>query len=422
MSLTRRGGAVLATAASVLALAGCAGGNQPAATVDLANCTAEGTVLSVAAPPTAKAAFDVAIPAFEAAHPGITVEAKELAGKSYNEYAQQIIGDMASGVAVDVANIGHDQVRLFTDTYDVPAFDTGVLHDSYDASFLPVGQVGGEQYAIPFQVSVAGLYRNTDALAAAGVTTTAPTSLDEVIALAQSYTAATGSPAVSIDAGVGGDDWYLQMLTQSLGGEFVTDGKPAFDSAAGEEAFSFYGDGASEGFLQRVPAADSLGAFASGKVPMVVISSAAVPLFTKQIADTFAWDMQLFPASAETKYAAGGNSWIALAQDGCQSAFAQEFIAEIVSTDALLATLKGYGYLPVDTGAREALLADAALDPRTRGAYETEITMTPFGGWPGSTTPEVQRAIADAVDRIVAGADVSAEVPKLKAQIDGIVG
>jgi len=422
MSIARRGPIVASSALAALLLAGCSTGTQ-SASVSLESCETDGVTLAVAAPPTAAAALEIAVATFEAEHPGLTVSTTELAGASYNEYAQQIIGDLAAGVQVDVANVGHDQVRLFVDSYDVRPFDTQLLHDSYDESFLPIGVVGADQYAIPFQVSIAGLYRNLDALAAAGIDTDEPLeSLDDVIAQAQAYTTATGTPALGIDQGVGADDWYSQMLTQSLGGEFVEEGAPAFDSEAGVEAFTFWSSG-SEGFMTRAAATDTIGGFVTGATPMLVISTAAVPLFTSQVADAFEWDMQAFPASSQARYAAGGNSWVAIADDDCRAALGQAFIAEVVGTDALLATLTGYGYLPVDEAARTTLMTDPATDARTVALYERDdIVMTPFGGWPGSTTPEVQRAIADMVDRIMAGADVADELASTQQQIEGIVG
>jgi multiple sugar transport system substrate-binding protein len=423
MSAAHRSIALVATAGIAAALlAGCSSPSAPAAQkVDLASCSADGVTLSVSAPPTAKAALAVAVASFEAEHPGLTVQTKELAGSSYNEYAQQIIGDLASGVQVDVANIGHDQIRLFTDSYDVRPFDTTLLHDTYDSAFLPVGVVGGTQYAIPFQVSVPGLYRNLDALKAAGIDTTTPVkSLDDVAALAAAYTKATGKPALFVDGGVGLDDWFTQMLTQSLGGDYVIDGAPKFDNAAGDEAFSFYARGISEGWLSRGTSI-SIAGFSTQAAPMIMLSTGGVPIFTKQVAGAFDWDLQTFPASSDPKYAAGGNSWIALADDDCRAAFGQAFIADIVAADALLPTLKGYSYFPVDTSARQQLLADGSLDPRTRALYETSITLTPFGGWPGTSTSQVQRAISDMMDRIQGGADVKTELASTQKQIEGIV-
>lgn len=415
----------LIAAASIVGtlITGCSSASS-GSVVDPDTCATGDVTLSVAAPPTADNSLKVAVDAFEAQHEEVSVETRPLAGSSYNEYAQQIIGDLAAGVQIDVVNIGHDQIPLFVHSYDVRPFDTSLLHDSYDESFLPVGVIDGEQYAIPFQVSVAGLYRNTDALADVGIDTDAPlTSLADVIEQAEAYTEATGSPAMVTDRGVGGDDWYSQMFTQSLGGEFIKDGMPVFDNEAGIEAFSFYGTGAETGFLNRGEAKDVIGNFVTGVTPMVMISTSAVPIFASQVQDAFTWDLQAFPASEEPRYVAGGNSWLSIAEDDCRAALGQAFIAEVVGADALLPSLTGYGYFPVDEDARAVLVQDTTTDPRSVALYEgDDLVMTPFGGWPGSSTPEVQRAIADMVDRIMAGANVADEVASTQEQIERIVG
>lgn len=422
MSRSTRHLAALGTASALaLVLAACAAPNPEA--VDPSDCVTDGATLQVRYPATAQASIDIAVPAFEAAYPGVALETAELAGANYTEYAQQVIGDIASGLQIDVVNIGHDQVRLFTDTYEVQPFDTTLLGASYDAEFLPIGQVGGEQYAIPYQVSVPGLYINRDALAAAGVDP--DVEIDDLAALldtAIEVTASTGSPSIGVNSGVSADDWYTQALVQSLGGSYVDDGMPAFASPEGEEAWGFYAQASAEGALLHSAFADTLGAFVTGSAPFLVLSTAAVPLIAGQVADSFEWDLRLLPVSSDLSFAAGGNSWISIADDPCRAALGQAFVAEVVSADALAPSLTGASYLPVDTQIRADMLADDELDPRLRGIYEADLTLTAFGGWPGTTTPEVQQVIADMTTRIVGGADVAAELEATSAEIEGIVG
>ena len=407
---------------SALFLTGCASA-QPAA-VSAESCVPDGVQLNVSYAPTAAASIDIALESFAAAHEGIEVNATESTGANYTERAQQIIADRAAGKIADVANIGNDQVRLFVDSYDLQPFDTSVLANSYDKTFLPVGQVEGDQYAIPYQVSVPGLYINRDAFVAAGLDPDAPiNSLEDWIEVSRTLTAATGKPAFGINDGPSADDWFTQALVQSLGGTYVNeDGTAAFDSEEGVEAFEFYQTAVADGLMLHAPIADTMGAFTTGEMPMLVVSTAAVPLFASQIGDAFEWSLALMPGSAEPVFPAGGNSWIVLSDDPCTAAFAQEFVAEIVAPHALTPALEASSYLPVDEEVRSDLLGRSDLAPQAGTAFESRTELTPFGGWPGASTPQVQQLIADMTERITTGADVEKELSETVEEINRIVG
>ncbi|MGV1822699.1 ABC transporter substrate-binding protein [Agrobacterium sp. CG160-95] len=111
-----------------------------------------------------------AIAAFEASHPGVTVQAQALPQKDFwpNVSAQAASGTLPDVLMMSSAYI--DQWAASGNLADVLPFSTSLNLEGYTPSAVDVGRINGKLYAVPQSWSGAVLYYNKDAFDAAGLT------------------------------------------------------------------------------------------------------------------------------------------------------------------------------------------------------------------------------------------------------------
>ena len=393
--------------------------------ITTAECVTQGSnQLNVSYTKTSTPSVGIAKAALEKKYPGLTVNAVLSSAANYTEMGQQIVADKAAGKNVDVAQVGNDQVRLFVDTYGLKPFDMSVLPTTYDKQYLPAGQIKGKQYAIPFQVSLPGMYINKDAFTKAGLNPEEPpTTIAELLKAARKLKATLGDQQIiGINGGPSSDDFFLQAFVQSYGGTFTADdGTAAFNTKAGVDALNFFSTTAKEGLLMHKTDVETAAAFESGQLPILIQSTASVQNIDTAIGPKFQWDISLMPTTSKPSFTAGGNSLISLSDNACTTKLSDEFIADMVKPDALGASLKSYTYQPVDTSVQAAMLASNSTNPKAKEMLGVSTKLVARGAWPGTHTPEVQKIIADMVEQIVAGQDVKVQLTSAVQKIDGVV-
>lgn len=367
---------------------------------------------------------DVAMQAAKATmedrYPGLTVETGLANATSYDELTQQVVADIAGGRDIDVVMSGNSQLRFYVDTYAPEPLDVSSLRDTYDTRFLDVGTVGGEVYMAPFQVSFPALFFNKDLFAEAGLDAEAPpTTFSELLDAAESVQEVSGAGALYLPQN-GIADWVFQAAVQSAGGVFVNaDGTPGFDTPEGRTGLALYADAAARGVMDAVPANDGVVAFTTGATAMIVTSIASTSMFSEQIGDSFDWGVVPMPVAdgGSANYPAGGNGWLILTDDPCKAAIGSELIGELLSPEIIAEALTVSSYVPVDTAARDLLIANPDIDPRQLLGYEYEGTLTPWGGWPGDSAPAANQIVTDMIMEAVQGADVDSVITDSVGQI-----
>ena len=189
-------------------------------------------------------------PAFEAAHPGVTVEITE---GSWSGWDTTFSGFFAAGEGPDIINLGSEMNTLYgesladMDPYlgeaawaDIKNFGPALENAKYD----------GKLRGLPIFTAPRYVFCRTDLMEDSGWTTGTPKNFAEWIDFATKATkidpatnSLTQQALVPVDAGSMADwQWWL-LVFYSLGGElYKADGTPNFDSPEALAATQFVFD------------------------------------------------------------------------------------------------------------------------------------------------------------------------------------
>lgn len=420
-----------ALAAGALVLAGCSSAAPAteasvAAATDIASCTPSEHSIRATFGSQATAAMEIAVANVEKAYPGLTIDAVPQATSSYDELTSTIVADIAVGKRPDLIMSGLGQLRFWVEEYAPAPIDTSVLPETYQSQFLSAGTVDGEVYLAPSQVSTPVALVNQTMLDAAGAGDAEDIeTFADVIAAAEAVTADTGKPSVSVPT-QGLPDWLAQGFVQGAGGTFVNDdGTAGFGDEQGLEALSLWSGLAAEGLEAGIGDMDAVSAFAGQSTAIAFTTTSLIATMNTTVGDAFEWTAIDFPTvnGGDGALPAGGNGWVVLSDDGCRAAYANAIVAELLSTEAVLAASgTDYSYIPVDTAAAEQLLAgDGLVQPQVY-AWSYDHELTPWGGFDGTRTTQVNDTIRQMAQGLQSGAELEPTVEQAVRGIDGIVG
>lgn len=222
-------GIAVATGAA-LALAGCAGGSEPAGTLD----PDEEVTLTLAfwGNDVRAEMYNEAIAAFEEEYPNITVNSTFLDFPSFWERRQT---EAAGGNLPDVMQFDYSYLRQYSENgllLDLDPYLGNVIEtDPLPQNILDIGVVGGTTYGIATSTNAWGMYTNPALLAEVGVEEFAGGTWDDYAAWMGEVTEASGGEVW------GGSDYAgrIQNFEIQLRAEgsalFTEDGEPGFDEA-----------------------------------------------------------------------------------------------------------------------------------------------------------------------------------------------
>lgn len=399
----KTGGTVALGAVALLLLAGCS--TNP-------STGGEGTVLTLGTDEPER--LELLVPAFEAAHPGVTVDVISSGGQGYEEFMRT---RLAAGTAPDV-------IRVFPgsggNTMTVGQLSAiGVLADLRDEEWtsqlndaqrsLFAGS-DGAIVAVPLGATGLGPVYNDRALEEAGAEI--PTTFDEVLTLC-STAAAAGKVAYSLGQG----DLFVTQLTpyvmvaSSIYGPdpaFTArqyDGEASFSESPWVDAFAQLLQMQNAGCFQEGVNGTSydeankmLGSGAAlGEVTFADLSS---QLEVAQEGDTFT--MTAFPTSDDAPYLAVADSYgFAVNIDAKETDLARDFIAFAASAEgqnAFADQTGGVPSLPNDefeaSSPQQQQVAEYIAEGRT--------SIWPDQLWP---SPEVQQTLFVVVQNLFNGLD-----------------
>ncbi|WP_435527619.1 ABC transporter substrate-binding protein [Microbacterium aurantiacum] len=222
-------GIAVATGAA-LALAGCAGGSEPAGTLD----PDEEVTLTLAfwGNDVRAEMYNEAIAAFEEEYPNITVNSSFLDFPAFWERRQT---EAAGGNLPDVMQFDYSYLRQYSENgllLDLDPYLGDVIEtDPLPQNILDIGVVGGTTYGIATSTNAWGMYTNPTLLAEVGVEEFAGGTWDDYAAWMGEVTEASGGEVW------GGSDYAgrIQNFEIQLRAEgsalFTEDGEPGFDEA-----------------------------------------------------------------------------------------------------------------------------------------------------------------------------------------------
>jgi sn-glycerol 3-phosphate transport system substrate-binding protein len=315
--------------------------------------------------------------AFEAEHPGITVEPVFSGG----------YGDVKTTIQTTVEGGGTPPalaVMLATDLYDlinadlivpldsyIDGMDDGAafLNDFYPA-FLANSTYDDQLWSIPFQRSVVALYYNADLLVENGIT--APTSWDELAAAAQTLAQADGDSFTRTGIQWPSDwpYWLFQPLAIGSGQNILEDDTTLiFDNPDVIEAVEYYISLSAEyGAMPPGVQANwgnSPGDLASGAAAMIVHSSGSLA----GILDSADFEVGVMPipgqeAGSYATVPGGGNLYIMNGVSPAQQDAAWKFIEFLTRPENVADYSINTGYVAhrqsaFDTDAMQSYVAEA---------------------------------------------------------------
>jgi ABC-type glycerol-3-phosphate transport system substrate-binding protein len=296
-------------------------------------------------------------PAFEAAHPGVTVEITE---GSWSGWDTTFSGFFAAGEGPDIINLGSEMNTLYgpsladMDQYlgeaawpDIKNFGPALENAKFE----------GKLRGLPIFTAPRYVFCRTDLMEAAGWTTGTPKNFAEWTAFAKQASKidpATNSLSqqalVPVDAGSMADwQWWL-LVYYSLGGKlYKEDGTPNFDSPEALATTKFLLDMRQATYGEAV---NAVGALPTGQGSVIDVDDAtqkdngavclahsgwAAPAFTRPIwdkitIDPFYGDPANFPNSKPVVLAF--NDWLAVADYSPNKELAAEWLKAAFTKEA----------------------------------------------------------------------------------------
>lgn len=258
--------------------------------------------------------LDVIVKAFEAEHPGITIEVQTAA---FDQYFTKLQTTVAGGTAADTFELNYENFVTYASAgslLDISALSEPIASVYYPRAYQ-VFQADGKQYGLPESFSDVLLFYNKDLFDEAGVAyPTADWTWSDELAAAQKLTDASKD--------VWGDYqpvqfWEFYKVLAQSGGQFFNADKTqaTFNDAKGVEAANWLIDKSAK--YKVMPTAAQLGSRDDGalfKAGKLAIWHTGIWMFTGLKDATFNWDVQVEPGNAQKAHHFFANAVVASAK------------------------------------------------------------------------------------------------------------
>lgn len=369
-------------------------------------------------------ALNATLQAFAAKNSAIKVEAIELPEGAYND---QVNAAALAGELPCLLDFDGPFVYNYAWSGYLQPLDSLIAAD-VKADFLPSiiqqGTYNGKLYSLGQFDSGLGFYANKELLEKAGV---------RIPTLAQPWTRAELDEALSklkangldypldLKMDYGRGEWFsygFSPFLQSFGGDLIDrsnyqKASGTLNSATSVEAMKWFQGLFTNGYVNPKPAGST--DFAEGKAALSWVGHWAYPDYAKALGDK----LLVLPAADFGKGAKTGmGSWNWGITSKCANpAAAAEVLSFIVSPEEVLRMSDANGAVPARTSAiaKSKLFGDGA----PLNLYVQQLTNGMAVPRPITPAyPVITAAFAEAVDNIVAGADVQAELDKAAQKID----
>jgi multiple sugar transport system substrate-binding protein len=370
---------------------------------------------------------------FAAAHPEITVEAQAVPTA---DVLTKTKADVAAGDPPDVVQLGYSKLAEAFETLPLQSLE-GVAGadwaghvEGITPALVQTGVHDDQVTALPFTVSIPTVFYNADLFRDAGLDPDRPpTTMTEIRAAAAALKAKGTNGIYFGIADSSKSDYLTQSVLDSAGAATIDDaGQVAFDSPAAIAALTEVQALTTEELQPAVSVDDALASFSSGKLGMLVVST-AVAGNLKQAADgSFELRSTGFPSFADRPAAPtfSGAGLIMLSADAAEQRASWELIKFLTSADGYTTVAKDIGYLP--------LRAELVDDPRyLKDHFATNKlllpplrqlpSVSPYRSFPGKNANQAVVLLQDnAVEPIVLrGADPAQTLRSVADRVRALV-
>ncbi|MFA9557658.1 ABC transporter substrate-binding protein [Evansella sp. AB-rgal1] len=309
----------------------------------------------------------------------------EIVENAQDDIIQRLNTSLSSGTNTGLPNIvliedyrAQSFLQAYPDAFHkiTGSFDT----DDFAPYKLSPTSLDGENYGLPFDTGVTGMYVRTDYLAAAGYTVEDVTNIDwnQYIEIGKAVKEATGKHMITLDPN---DLGIIRMMIQSSGSWYVKEDGSTPDIDGNEalaEAFATYKELIEADLVKPISDwSQFVSGFNNGDVATVVTGNWITPSVKAEDSQSGNWAVVPQPkmagmANSVNASNLGGSSWYVLDIDGKEQAtdflaktfgsnieLYQKFVTEIGAMGTYLPAAKGDAYqVEDDFFGGQTILAD----------------------------------------------------------------
>jgi multiple sugar transport system substrate-binding protein len=380
---------------------------------------------------------------FEKENPNITVKAQPTqgAGTAGSNTVGSVQTQMLAGNAPDVAQITFDSLDFAVNELGAQPIEELVGTEAVDAAFggdnpfhekaAVLGDWDGVTYGMPYVFSTPVLFYNETAFEAAGLP--ADTDLSTWAAVkeaAETITAATGKPAITISCSVAGGSWCLQGMFRSNDGRVLSEDRSTieFGEDAAVGTIEMLRDLYDAGVLANLDSTGQYEAFARGDSAIQLQTSALQATFMGA-AETGGWELKntVMPAFDDKPVVPtnSGSALFMFSQDPAKQRASWELMKFLTSEHAYEEITTKIGYLPLRDSLTEeggSLAEWTAANPLVAPNLAQLDNLEPWTSYPGNSYVQVDDILATAVeDSVFYGKDPAATMAEAQERAQALI-
>ncbi|MBG9979585.1 ABC transporter substrate-binding protein [Facklamia sp. DSM 111018] len=352
----------------------------------------------------------------------------------YKGLMQNMQAAVAGDNTPDVVQIGWQFVDYFSENFDyvepqtiIDQFDSENA-DYLEKTFLPnVLELAKNKedslVGLPYSVSNPVLYLNRDLLREAGLDENGPKTWEEVKEFAATIKDKTGKYGFYLQQPA--DNWGTQGLLESNGAKFIEDGKAAFASQEGIDAYQLWADMVlKDETAVNLPWDQGVQSFIQGEIAMVYTTIAQ----RTNIQSNAKFDVATTTSPAfegkESQIPAGGAMLVMTAQDEKVQEATWEFLKFLYENENVLAWTEGTGYVPSTSSVMdsEEMMKFLEENPMMEAAINQMDKVNKWASFPGDAGLEAEQLLLDMRDSILTGSEEPADaLPRVQEEINNLL-
>lgn len=352
----------------------------------------------------------------------------------YKGLMQNMQAAVAGGNTPDVVQIGWAFVDYFSENFEyntpqsiIDQFDAenkNYLEDNFLENVLDLAvNKDGELVGLPYSISNPVLYINKDLLKEAGLDENGPKTWEEVREFAKTVKEQTGKYGFYLQQPA--DNWATQALLESNGANFIEDGKAAFASPEGIEAYKLWADMVNEDQTAvNLPWDQGVQSFIQGEVAMLFTTIAQ----RTNVQSNAQFDVATITAPSwgdkDIRIPAGGAMLVLTSQDEAKKEATWKFMKFLYENENVLAWTEGTGYVPSTATVKDSDEMKKFLEenPMMEAAMVQMDKVNKWASFPGQAGLEAEQMLLDMRDAILTGKKTVEEaLPETQDAINNLI-
>ncbi len=352
----------------------------------------------------------------------------------YKGLMQNMQAAVAGGNTPDVVQIGWAFVDYFSENFEyntpqsiIDQFDAenkNYLEDNFLENVLDLAvNKDGELVGLPYSISNPVLYINKDLLKEAGLDENGPKTWEEVREFAKTVKEQTGKYGFYLQQPA--DNWATQALLESNGANFIEDGKAAFASPEGIEAYKLWADMVNEDQTAvNLPWDQGVQSFIQGEVAMLFTTIAQ----RTNVQSNAQFDVATITAPSwgdkDIRIPAGGAMLVLTSQDEAKKEATWKFMKFLYENENVLAWTEGTGYVPSTATVKDSDEMKKFLEenPMMEAAMVQMDKVNKWASFPGQAGLEAEQMLLDMRDAILTGKKTVEEaLPETQEAINNLL-